>query len=180
MELGEFIEQSLEDYRRRVYAAVGPLSEDEINWMPNPESNSIAFIMWHVARVEDRWTNTFAKGAEEVWLRQSWFQRFGIAEQDIGLRIDLDKLTAFPRLSTELLQGYFDAVREETLELIHGLGPADFDHVPEGTPFPEYPGAVGIFAGYTYARMFRQLIGEVDQHLGQASYIRGLQRGLDK
>ena len=42
MELGEFIEQTLEDYRRRVYAAVEPLSEDEINWIPNPESNSIA------------------------------------------------------------------------------------------------------------------------------------------
>jgi len=180
MELGEFIEQTLEDYRRRVYAAVEPLSEDEINWMPNPESNSIAFIMWHVARVEDRWTNTFAKGAEEVWVRQSWSQRFGIAEQDIGLRIDLDKLSAFPRLSTELLRGYFDAVREETLELIHGLGSADFDDAPDRSPFPEYPGAAEIFAGYTYARMFRQLIGEEDQHLGQVSYIRGLQRGLDK
>ena len=63
MELGEFIEQTLEDYRRRVYAAMESLTEDEINWMPNPESNSIAFLVWHVARVEDRWTNTFARGA---------------------------------------------------------------------------------------------------------------------
>ena len=180
MELGEFIEQTLEDYRRRVYAAMKPLTEDEINWMPNPESNSIAFIVWHVARVEDRWTNTFAKGAEEVWLRQGWHQRFGLPEKEMGLRFDVEQLSAFPRLSTELLEGYFDAVREETLELIHGLGSADFDDAPDRSPFPEYPPAVERFAGFTYALMFRQLIGEEDQHLGQVSYIRGLQRGLDK
>ena len=180
MELGEFIEQTLEDYRRRVYAAVGPLSEDEINWRPDPESNSIAFLVWHVARVEDRWTNTFARGVEEVWVRQSWHQRFGLPEKEMGLRFDVDQLSAFPRLSKELLQGYFDAVREETLEFIHGLQPADFDHAPDRSPFPEYPGAVERFAGFTYALMFRQLIGEEDQHLGQVSYVRGLQRGLDK
>ena len=180
MELGEFIEQTLEDYRRRVYAAVGPLSEEEINWRPDPESNSIAFLVWHVARVEDRWTNTFAKGAEEVWLRQSWYERFGLSEGEMGFSFDVDQLSAFPRLTIELLQGYFDEVREETLELIHGLRPADFDHAPDRSPFPERPAAVERFAGFTYALMFRQLIGEEDQHLGQVSYVRGLQRGLDK
>jgi hypothetical protein len=28
--------------------------------------------------------------------------------------------------------------------------------------------------------MFRQLIGEENQHLGHVAYLRGLQRGLDK
>ena len=180
MELGDFIEQTLEDYRRRVYAAAEPLTEDEINWRPDPESNSIAFLIWHVARVEDRWTNTFARGIEEVWVRQDWHRRFGLPEKDIGLRFDVDQLSAFPRLSYELLQGYFDAVREETLGLIHGLAPADFDHAPDRSPFPEYPAAVERFAGFTHALMFRQLIGEEDQHLGQVSYVRGLQRGLNK
>ncbi len=180
MELGEFIEQTLEDYRRRVYAATEPLSEDEINWRPDPESNSIAFLLWHVARVEDRWTNTFARGVDEVWVRQDWHQRFGLPENEVGLRFDVEQLSAFPRLTIDLLHGYFDAVREENLELIRGLLPTDFDHAPERSPFPESPCAVERFAGFTYARMFRQLIGEEDQHLGQVSYIRGLQRGLDK
>ena len=180
MELGEFIEQALEDYRRRVYAAIEPLSEDEINWRPGAESNSIAFLIWHVARVEDRWTNTFGKGAEEVWVRHDWSEKFGLSARDMGAGFGLDQLSEFPRLSSELLQSYFDAVREETLELIRGLGPADYDDAPGRSAFPESPGAVERFAGFTYARMFRQLIGEEDQHLGQVSYVRGLQRGLNR
>ena len=113
-------------------------------------------------------------------MRQGWHQRFGLPEKEIGLRFDVDQLSAFPRLSNELLHGYFDAVREETLEFINGLRAADFDHAPDRSPFPEYPAAMERFAGFTYARMFRQLVGEEDQHLGQVSYVRGLQRGLDK
>ena len=180
MRLGDFIEQTLEDYHTRVLAAIKPLTEPEMIWRPNQESNSVSFIFWHVTRVEDRWTNTFARGEPEAWVRDRWSDRFGLADGDIGVGYSVDQLAAFPDLPKEQLQGYFESVRGDTLAFLRSLGEGDLDSVPDRSPFPESPGAVSRFRGFSLARMYRQLIGEADQHLGQISYVRGLQRGLNK
>lgn len=180
MKLNEFIEQCLEDYRRRVYAATAPLTEDEMHWRPDAESNSIAFIVWHTARVEDRLVNVFARGVEEVWARDGWSEKTGIPEADHGVNYTLEQVAAFPPIAKEQLKDYFDAVREETLPYLRGLGDDDFDVVPDRTPFPEIPASARYFSGRNVGGIFRQLIGEEDQHLGQVSFIRGLKRGFGK
>lgn len=178
MELAEFIEQALEDYRRRVYAIVNPLTPEELSWRPSVDTNSIGFLLWHVARVEDRWIQLFAQGKDEVWIRGGWYDRLGLPKGDTGVNYTAGQVAAFPEIARELLQAYFDAVREESLVYIRRLKAADFDDVPDGTPFPEFPATVKYFEGCTVGRMFRQLIGEEDQHLGHVAFIRGLKRGL--
>ena len=179
MKLNEFIEECLEDYRRRVYAATAPLSEEEMHWRPDEESNSIAFIIWHTARVEDRLINVFARGEDEVWTRDGWSAKTGIPEGDHGVNYTLEQVSALPPITKEQLKEYFDAVREETLPYIRSLNDDDFDVVPEDrSPFPENPASVRYFSGRSVGAIFRQLVGEVDQHLGQVSFIRGLKRGF--
>ena len=181
MKLNEFVEQCLEDYRRRVYAATEPLSEEEMRWRPDAESNSIAFLVWHTARVEDRLVNVFARGEQEVWLRDDWSARTGIPEGDHGVNYTLEQVTALPVVSKEDLREYFDAVRAETLSYVRSLTDDDFDTVPEGrTPFAEFEASVRYFRGRSVSGIFRQLIGEEDQHLGQVAFIRGLKRGFGK
>ncbi|MDA0769103.1 MAG: DinB family protein [Chloroflexi bacterium] len=179
MRLGDFIEETLEDYYGRVNVAIEPLTSLEMAWRPSPEANSIAFIYWHVARVEDGWTNSFGKGESAVWQRDRWHERLGLAEKGSGFGLSVEELAAFPDLPKDLLQEYFTSVRQETLAFLRGLGESDFDYVPNRTPFPETAGTVSRFRSFSMARMYRQLIGEEDQHLGQISYVRGLQRGLN-
>ena len=121
MRLNEFIEQCLEDYRRRVYAATAPLSEEEMHWRPDAESNSIAFLIWHTARVEDRLINVFARGADEVWTRDGWSAKTGIPEGDHGVNYTLEQVAALPPITKEQLKEYCDAVREETLPYLRSL-----------------------------------------------------------
>ena len=181
MRLNEFIEECLEDYRRRVYAATAPLSEEEMHWRPDAESNSIAFLIWHSARVEDRLVNVFARGVDEVWKRDDWSAKTGIPEGDHGVNYTLEQVVALPPITKEQLKEYFDAIREETLSYLRSLDDHDFDAVPEDrTPFPEFPASVRYFSGRSVGGIFRQLIGEQDQHLGQVSFIRGLKRGFGK
>ena len=180
MKLNEFVEQCLEDYRRRVYAATAPLSEDEMHWRPDAESNSIAFLIWHAARVEDRLAQRFARGEPEVWLRDGWHARMGIPEGDTGVNYTLEQVDAFPAVSRDTLVEYFDAIREETLPYVRALTAADFDLVPDRTPFPEFAASARYFRGRSVGGIFRQLIGEQDQHLGQIAFIRGLKRGFGK
>ncbi len=181
MKLNEFVEHCLEDYRRRVYAATAPLSEEEMHWRPDAESNSIAFLIWHTARVEDRLINVFARGADEVWTRDGWSAKTGIPGADHGVNYTLEQVAALPPITKDDLQQYFDAIRTETLAYVRSLNDEDFDAVPEDrTPFPEFPASVRYFRGRSISTIFRQLIGEEDQHLGQVSFIRGLKRGFGK
>lgn len=171
----------MEDYRRRMYAATAPLSEDEMHWRPDAESNSIAFLIWHTARVEDRLIQTFARGEQEVWVRDGWSDRMGVPQGDTGVNYTLEQVDAFPAVASDTLKEYFDSIREETLPYVRSLSDEDFDIVPdERTPFPEFAASVRYFRGRNIGGIFRQLIGEEDQHLGQIAFIRGLKRGFGK
>src|SRR5215831_12603249 len=55
MEIQELIEGTLADYRNRLETALAGLTTEELAWRPDHHSNSIGFMLWHLARVEDRW-----------------------------------------------------------------------------------------------------------------------------
>ena len=179
MSLVEFARDTLEDYRRRLYRTLDGLTVDELNWRPNDEANSIAFVVWHTSRIEDRRFQVFCQGTPEVWVKNEWHRRLGLAESDLGVRYTLAQLAAFPKLTDDDLRGYLDAVRAGTLHYLEGLDPATLDTSPGRSPFPELGDGTGRFASFTIGRMFRQIIGEEMQHLGHVGFLRGLQRGLD-
>ena len=180
MNLIEFARDTLEDYRRRLYRTLDGLTFDELNWRPNPGANSIAFVVWHTSRVEDRWFQVFCQGAPDIWVSDQWHRRLGLGETDVGVRYTVELLAAFPKLTDEDIRGYFDAVRVGTLKYLEDLDETMLDTSPGRTPFPEFGNGNARFASFTIARMFRQLIGEEMQHLGHVGFLRGLQRGLDR
>jgi hypothetical protein len=53
MQLAEAMVKSLEQSQRFLTKALDGLTQEEAAWSPAKESNSIAFIFWHVTRVED-------------------------------------------------------------------------------------------------------------------------------
>ena len=61
MEGIDIIRWVFEDYWKRLDQALDGLTSDEIFWKPDPQCNSIGFLVWHLARVEDTWINIFAQ-----------------------------------------------------------------------------------------------------------------------
>jgi DinB superfamily len=180
MELKTFLEQTLDECKRRLYRTLQGLTPAELAWRPGPEANSISFMVWHVARVEDRWLHRFAQDITEVWQRDGWYQRCGLPEHDTGVGYTAAQVASFPHPDLKDLQGYFDVVRQETLTYLRGMDASALDVHPQRIPFPEVSGGRPLPDDFTIGRMFRQLIGEENQHLGQIAYLRGLQRGLDQ
>lgn len=174
-----FIEQTIDECKRRIARTVRDLTPAELAWRPHTEANSIGFMLWHVARVEDRWLHCFAQDSTELWRREGWAQRLGLPEDATGVNYTAQQLTAFPVPPLALLQSYYDAVRTATLAYLRSVTAEAFDAHPGRIPFPEVSPRP-LPDDFTIARMFRQLIGEMNQHLGQIAYVRGLQRGLDK
>jgi uncharacterized damage-inducible protein DinB len=180
MDLTTFIAQTLEECKRRLYRTLQGLTPAELAWRPGPEANPINFMVWHIARVEDRWLHRFAQDTMEIWERDGWYQRCGLPEHDTGVGYTAGQVASFPQPDLRDLQSYFDAVRQETLTYLRGVDARDLDVHPQRIPFPEVSGDRPLPDDFTIGRMFRQLIGEENQHLGQIAYLRGLQRGLDK
>jgi uncharacterized damage-inducible protein DinB len=177
MDLKTFIAETLEEGKRRLYRALRGLTSEELAWRPGPEANPIGFLVWHVARVEDRWLARFPQDGTEVWIRDGWAQRCGLPEGDTGVGYTTEQVTNFRMPPLADVQAYFDAVRQETLAYLQRLDVRELEVAPKRSPFPEVGGLPDDF---TIGRMFRQLIGEENQHLGHVAYLRGLQRGLDK
>jgi uncharacterized damage-inducible protein DinB len=151
--------------RGSVSAAVRDLSPEQLGVRPDERSNSIAWLVWHLSRVQDDHIAD-AAGMEQVWLRDGWAERFGLpfdrAATGYGQRPE--QVAAVSGLSAELLTGYHDAVHEQTVGYLRTLGPADLDRVVDEHWDP--PVTLGV--------RLVSVLGDDLQHAGQASYLRGL------
>ncbi|MGW0391303.1 mycothiol transferase [Streptomyces sp. NPDC003042] len=148
-----------------VHEVVEGLPAEELNARLDPAANSIAWLVWHLTRVQDGHVAEASESAE-VWLDQEWHDRFALrlpaeatgyghtAKQAGAVRVD----------SGELLLGYFDAVHEQTLRFVRGLGAADLDRVVDESWDP--PVTLGV-------RLVSVLADDL-QHAGQAAYVRGV------
>ncbi len=146
------------------------LDEYELHWRPALESNTIDWIVWHMARTEDYWINTRLSETESVWGGQGWQDRIGVFVESTGYAQTLEQIRAMPKLDVALVMEYYEAVRERTKQyfadeieeedLKRVIGEMDGEPIMVG-------GALG------------HLLAEVAEHLGQVDYIRGMMRGLN-
>ncbi|GHE28148.1 DinB family protein [Streptomyces vinaceus] len=148
-----------------VHEVVGGLSAEELNARIDPEANSIAWLVWHLTRVQDDHMAD-ASGLEQVWTEQEWFARFALPlpAEATGYGHTAKQVGTVLVESDELLLGYFDAVHERTTEFVRGLSATDLDRVVDTGWDP--PVTLGV-------RLISILSDDL-QHAGQAAYVRGL------
>ena len=58
-----------------VHEAVEGLSAEQLAQRVGPEANTIAWLVWHLARVEDDHVSELA-GTDQVWTSEGWAKRF--------------------------------------------------------------------------------------------------------
>ena len=57
---------------------VDGLADDDLAYRPDPEANSIAWLVWHLTRIQDDHIADVA-GVEQVWTGGGWADRFAAA-----------------------------------------------------------------------------------------------------
>ncbi|MBX9397329.1 DinB family protein [Streptomyces sp. TRM72054] len=151
--------------QEEVHAAVEGLTADDLNARPGPAANSIAWLIWHLTRVQDDHIAD-ASGLDQVWLTQDWEKRFGLGlpRHDTGYGHSSAKVAKVRVDSPELLTGYYDAVHEQTLGFVRGLTAKDLEEIIDDRWDP--PVSLGV-------RLVSVLSDDL-QHVGQAAYARGL------
>ncbi|MGW0818571.1 mycothiol transferase [Streptomyces viridiviolaceus] len=151
--------------REEVHAVVEGLGPDDLNARPADDANSVAWLVWHLTRVQDDHVAD-AFGLDQVWLAQEWEKRFGLKlpRHDTGYGHSSAKVAKVRVDSAELLTGYYDDVHEQTLGALRGLSAKDLEQIVDENWDP--PVTLGV-------RLVSVLSDDL-QHVGQAAYVRGL------
>src|SRR3954471_22786163 len=148
-----------------VHDAVDGLSADQLVERPSPDANTVAWLVWHLARVQDQ---QFADllGTDQVWVTGDWPGRFGLEADpaDNGYGHSSEQVAAVRPDGAAALLDYLEAVHRQTEVYLSGLTPVELDRVID--PNWDPPVTLGV-----------RLISVADdcvQHAGQAAYIKGL------
>ncbi len=188
MEAKELIQTGLGNVKRSIDRTLDGLTPAELKWQPRPDANSIGLILFHIVRSEDSSIQSRLQGKAQLWELEKWSQKLNKNLSDNGSRYTAEQVAAFVVPDLKDLLGYAEAVRRQTLEYLNNLTPADFDKkfdltpppprdIPAGTP--NQP-RVSPFRDMTIGSMLMMNVTHFAQHAGEISYLRGLQRGMDK
>jgi hypothetical protein len=147
-----------------VRRVVGDLTPEQLAFRVDPEANSVAWLVWHLTRIQDDHVADVAR-TEQVWTSQGWVERFGLPfdPRDTGYGHRPADVAAV-RVSGELLVGYHDAVHRQTVRYVEGLVDADLGRVVDRSWDP--PVTLGV--------RLVSVIADDLQHAGQAAFVRGV------
>ena len=145
--------------------AVEGLPLDRLTEPPSPGANSIAWLVWHLARVQDDHVSEVLD-ADQLWITGDWAGRFGLEADpsNTGYGHSPEEVASVRPERPEVLLEYLDAVDRRTRTMLEGLVPGDLDRIVDRRWDP--PVTLGV-----------RLVSIADdslQHAGQAAYVRGL------
>jgi len=156
-----------------LYGRIPPLAHDavtgldieQLNQQPSPGANTIAWLVWHLTRVQDDHISEIL-GIDQIWASGDWAARFGLEPDpsNTGYGHTSEQMSAVRPDPPEVLLEYLAAVDERTRAILADLVPADLDRIVDRRWDP--PVILGV-----------RLISIADdslQHAGQAAYLRGL------
>jgi uncharacterized damage-inducible protein DinB len=150
--------------REAVLEVLDGLSADELAFREGSEANSIAWLVWHLTRVQDDHVCGVA-GREQVWVTGGWAERFGLDldVRDTGYGHNPDQV-AVVKASGDLLSGYHQAVFDNTVDYLKGLSASDLDQVVD--PRWDPPVTLGV--------RLVSVVADDLQHAGQAAFVKGI------
>jgi DinB superfamily len=164
----------------------GGLTDEQMRLRPARGVNSLAWLLWHLARAEDAVVNAVVGAREQVLNAEDWPGRLGVARRDIGTAMtDTEVGELGARLDLSAARAYRDAVGRRTQEVVRELAPARWSEVLSAvdTDRAVAAGAFGpgaewvpkMYQGRTRAGMLgANAISHNAMHLGEAISVRGL------
>lgn len=148
----------------RARACLDGVDDEGLTWRIEPGTNTLAWLVWHMAREQDAQVAGLA-GGEQVWTAGGWFERFalpfGPRAMGYGQSAEEVALVVAP---ADLLLDYLDAATEATLAYLATLGDDDLDEVVDTRWDPPVTRGVRLVS----------ILGDDLEHLGQAEFVRGV------
>ena len=165
MTVADVLADAFSRIQQLVSHTVGGLTAEQLAYRPNPDANSIGWLIWHLTRIQDDHIAD-AAGTEQVWTSEGWCERLGLPFDagDTGDGHGPEQVAAVRIDQPEQLIGYHDAVYQRTSRFVAGLTEQSLTRVVDTNWDP--PVTLGV--------RLVSVLGDDWQHVGQAGYLRGL------
>lgn len=150
--------------REEVAGLLDDLGPESVVWRPDPEANSIAWLVWHLTRIQDDHVAD-AFDRPQLWTQDGWAERFSLPfpPRATGYGQTAEEMGQVV-VGADLLVGYHEAVAARIASLVAGVRDADLDRVVDTRWDPPVTLAVRLVS----------VVSDALQHLGQAAYVKGL------
>lgn len=104
---------------------LGDLSREEYAVMPTSKDETIAWVLWHIARIEDLTMNLLVDRKEQVF-NADWKEKLNVSIMDTGNALTDDEIMKLStNINIEELLAYRNAVAKRTREIVSGLKSED-------------------------------------------------------
>ena len=168
MECKDLIIDGLNRVEEDLKAALEGLTAEQLAFRPAEHANSVAWLAWHLTRVEDDHISELA-GTPQAWVEAGWHARFGKAADpaDTGFGYKAEDVAKIRPDGPEVLVEYYDAVHKRSLDYLNKLTSVDMDRIVDTRWDPPVTAGVRLMS----------VVNDCTQHVGQAAYVRGLIAG---
>jgi hypothetical protein len=166
MELKDLLIELFGRVTEHVEAITSGLGQEALAASPEPGSNPIGWLIWHLTRVEDMHVAEILD-ADQLWVAHDWGPRFGLASSEpdnVGFGHQADDVASIRPESADALVEYHTAVDARTRTLLEATTLADLDRIVDHRWDP--PVSLGV--------RLVSIADDAIQHAGQAAYVRGL------
>ena len=165
METADVLIEAYQRIRELVHQATLGLNTQQLTYRPHPESNSIAWLVWHLTRIQDDHISAI-DGSEQVWVSSSWATELGLSADasNLGQGDGPVEVAAIQPSASDALVGYHDEVMDRSLKYLKSIDGSELDRIIDRSYTP--PVSVGV-------RLVSVLSDNI-QHAGQARYLRGM------
>jgi len=169
MEWKDLLIDSYSGAFRAVERALDGLTQEDLDWQPRPDSNSIGWTTWHLARSQDGLIS-YITGEEQLWVKDGWYAKFNrpADPSDSGYGHSPEQVAAFRSPAVEILLNYHRAVLERSKQCLVTLSGDDLGREISDFLSQMFP---------TVGSRLVLILDEIQQHAGQVCYIRGLLQG---
>lgn len=165
VDLNGFIIALCEAPYRWIQQALDEVDDDKLYFRPEPDSNHIAWLVWHLSRWRDR-ISAAVLGEPQVWTSGGWNESFGIEPDRTGLGDTPEQVAQF-RPDRELLAGYARAVHQALVDRVGRATQAQLEAEIEYSPGNTRPAW----------RALVSVVEDTAEHTGQVNYLRGMAAG---
>jgi hypothetical protein len=163
------------------------LDDMQMRHHPQEGQNSLAWLVWHVARWEDFMMTILDPEQRQVFDREDWMERMRLTRRDAGTAMTYAEAAALSaQIDLTALRAYWDAVGQRTRAVAMAIDPRMLD-APVDADRLQRHFANGIL-GSERARWVEQLFANrtngwllsfvnihlVEQLIGEASCVRSL------
>jgi len=151
--------------------------------------NSLAWLLWHVARAEDIGVNAFAYDRPQVFDEGEWDARIAAGRRDLGTSMTSDEVTDLSgRVDVDALRAYWRAVGDRSLDTVRREGARGWDEPVDPArmrriiresgdygPRVDTQRVETFYAGMTRGWAFAHLaLSHSFGHFGEATVVRGM------